>query len=79
MKKNFKKWLIASLIRAIRTFAEVMLATIGTNYVRFNEVDWIGALSIGLTAFILTIIAAITTVTIIIIAIIIMQLLMITK
>lgn len=60
MKNNFKKWLIASLIRAIRTFAEVMLATIGTNYVRFNEVDWIGALSIGLTAFILTIIAAIT-------------------
>ena len=37
-----------------------MLATIGTNYVRFNEVDWVGALSIGLTAFILTIIAAIT-------------------
>ncbi len=59
-KKNFKKWIIASLIRAVRTFAEVMLATIGTNYVRFNEVDWIGALSIGLTAFILTIIAALT-------------------
>ena len=54
MKNNFKKWLIASLIRAIRTFAEVILATIGTNYVRFNEVDWVGALSIGLTAFILT-------------------------
>ena len=48
MKKgNFKKWLIASLVRAVRTFAEVILATIGTNYVRFNEVDWIGALSIG--------------------------------
>ena len=59
-KKNFKKWLIASLIRAIRTFGEVVLATIGTNYVRFSEVDWIGALSIGLTAFILTIIAALT-------------------
>lgn len=60
MKNNFKKWLYASLIRAVRTFAEVILATIGTNYVRFNEVDWVGALSIGLTAFILTIIAAIT-------------------
>lgn len=59
-KKNFKKWLIASLIRAIRTFAEVIIATIGTNYVRFNEVDWVGALSIGLTAFIITILMAIT-------------------
>lgn len=60
MKKNFKKWLIASLIRAVRTFAEAILAVIGTNYIRFNEVDWVGALSIGLTAFIITILMAIT-------------------
>lgn len=59
-KEYLKKWIVASLIRAVRTFAEAILAVIGTNYVRFNEVDWVGALSIGLTAFIITILLSIT-------------------
>lgn len=60
MKKNFKEWLIAALKRAIRTFAQAVIGVLGTNYVRFNEVDWIGALSIGLTAFIISILMSLT-------------------
>lgn len=56
--KNFKKWLIAALIRAVRTFAEATLGAIGTEWIRFGQIDWIGALSIGLTAFIMAILIA---------------------
>lgn len=60
MKNNFKEWVIAALKRAIRTFAQAVIGVLGTNYVRFNEVDWIGALSIGLTAFIISILMSLT-------------------
>lgn len=59
-KKNFKEWLVAALKRAIRTFAQAVIGVLGTNYVRFNEVDWVGALSIGLTAFIISILMSIS-------------------
>ena len=59
-KKNFKEWWVAALKRAIRTFAQAVIGVLGTNYVRFNEVDWVGALSIGLTAFIISILMSIS-------------------
>ena len=59
-KKNFKKWIKATLIRAIATFAEAILGVIGSNLMKFTEIDWIGALSIGLTAFVFTILRALT-------------------
>lgn len=59
-RNNFKKWVIASLKRAIRTFAQAVIGVLGTNYVRFSEVDWIGALSVGLTAFIISILMSLT-------------------
>lgn len=42
-----KKWLKAALIRAVRTFAEAMLAYIGTGAVVLGDVNWIAALSAG--------------------------------
>lgn len=44
---NFKDWAKAALIRALRTFAESMLAYIGTGAVVLGDVNWIAALSAG--------------------------------
>lgn len=45
--RDWKKWAEAALIRAIRTFAEAMLAYIGTGAVVLGDVNWIAALSAG--------------------------------
>lgn len=45
--RDWKKWTEAALIRAIRTFAEAMLAYIGTGAVVLGDVNWIAALSAG--------------------------------
>ena len=37
----------AALIRAVRTFAEAMLAYIGTGAIILKDVDWLAALSAG--------------------------------
>ena len=45
----------AALIRAVRTFAESMLAYIGTGAIVLKDVDWIAALSAGALGFIIAI------------------------
>lgn len=42
----------AALIRAVRTFAESMLAYIGTGAIVLKDVDWLAALSAGGFGFI---------------------------
>ena len=42
-----KAWIKAAGIRAIRTFAEAMLAYIGTGALILDDVNWIAALSAG--------------------------------
>lgn len=44
---DFKTWLRAALVRALRTFAESMLAYIGTGAIVLGDVNWIAALSAG--------------------------------
>lgn len=44
---NWREWLRAALIRAVRTFAEAMLAYIGTGAIVLGDVNWIAALSAG--------------------------------
>lgn len=44
---DWKKWARAALIRAIRTFAEAMLAYIGTGALVLGDVNWLAALSAG--------------------------------
>lgn len=39
MKEKFSKWLKAAGIRAVKTVAETMVATIGTSAV-ISQVDW---------------------------------------
>lgn len=48
-----KKWLKASLIRAIKTIAQTAIATIGTAVV-LTEVNWIAVLSASVLAGLLS-------------------------
>lgn len=57
---NWKKWIKAALIRAVRTFAEAALAYIGTGAVVLGDVNWIAALSAGGFGFITAILLALT-------------------
>lgn len=58
MKRDWEKWLLAALVRAVRTFAESMLAYIGTGAVVLGDVNWIAALSAGTFGFIVAILFA---------------------
>lgn len=51
MKIDWKKFMVAMLIRALRTFAQtgVAMITVGA---AFNEVDWIRVLSVSGVSFI---------------------------
>lgn len=53
MKRNWGNWAKNALIRAIRTFAEAMLAYIGTGAVVLGDVNWLAALSAGGMGFVL--------------------------
>lgn len=44
---GWKKWFKAAGIRALRTFAQAMLAYIGTGALVLGDVNWIAALSAG--------------------------------
>lgn len=55
---NWKEWIKAALIRAVRTFAEAMLAYIGTGALVLGDVNWIAALSAGGLGFVLAILMA---------------------
>jgi len=44
---DWKEWFKAAGIRAIRTFAEAMLAYIGTGAIVLGDVNWLAALSAG--------------------------------
>lgn len=51
----------ATLIRAIRTFAESMLAFIGTGAIILKDVDWLAALSAGGLGFVIAVLMALAT------------------
>lgn len=57
---DWKQWLKAALIRAIRTFAEAMIAYIGTGAVVLGDVNWLAALSAGAFGFVTAILLALT-------------------
>ena len=51
----------ATLIRAVRTFAESMLAFIGTGAIVLKDVDWLAALSAGGLGFVIAVLMALAT------------------
>ena len=54
---DWKKFLIAALIRAVRTFAQTFVSMIGVG-AAFSEVDWLRALSVSGVAFVLSILTS---------------------
>ena len=59
-KRDWIKWGKAALIRAIRTFAQAMLAYIGTGALVLGDVNWVAALSAGAFGFVEAILMALT-------------------
>ena len=55
---DWKSWIKAALIRAVRTFAESALAYIGTGAVVLGDVNWLAALSAGGVGFVCAILLA---------------------
>lgn len=51
----------ATLVRAVRTFAESMLAYIGTGAIVLNDVDWLAALSAGGLGAVIAVLMALAT------------------
>ena len=60
MKNNFKKWIIAALIRAIRTFAQTLITLIGSDYINIIDIDWVKILGIAGTTALVSILMSIT-------------------
>ena len=58
MKENFKTWIKAALVRAVKTLAQTAVATIGTTAV-LSEVDWVLVASASALAGILSILTSI--------------------
>lgn len=58
MRVNFKEWIKAAGIRAVRTFAEAMLAYVGTGAVVLGDVNWVAALSAGAMGAVVAILLA---------------------
>lgn len=58
MQYNFKDWLKAAGIRAIKTVAQTAVATVGTAMV-MGEVDWIAVGSAALLAGILSLLTSV--------------------
>lgn len=53
MKWNWKEWLRAAIIRAIKTFAQTMVGSIAVG-AAFHEIDWLRALSVSGVALVLS-------------------------
>ena len=60
MKRNWKKWIIAALIRAVRTFAQTFIGFIAVG-AALEEVQWLRALSVSGAACVLSILTSLAT------------------
>ena len=60
MKWDWKEFLIAALIRAVRTFAQTGVSMIAIG-AAFSEVEWLRVLSVSGVAFVLSILTSLAT------------------
>ena len=59
MIKNFKEWIKSAGIRAIKTFAQTFLATIGTGALTLGAVNWALVFSASTLAAILSLVTSV--------------------
>jgi hypothetical protein len=59
MKNDWKAWLRAAGIRAIKTFAQTACGMIGGELVGILDVDWVGVLSVAATAAVLSLLTSV--------------------
>lgn len=60
MMRDWKKWLVAALIRAVRTFAQTFVGFIAVG-AALEEVQWLRALSVSGAAAVLSILTSLAT------------------
>jgi len=60
MKRDWKKWIIAALIRAVRTFAQTFVGFIAVG-AALEEIQWLRALSVSGAACVLSILTSLAT------------------
>ena len=53
MNWDWKKWAVAALTRAVRTFAQTFASMIAVG-AAFSEIDWLRVLSVSGVAFVLS-------------------------
>lgn len=58
IKKNTAQWFKAAAIRAIKTFAQTMIATIGTSAI-IEDVNWTVVISASVLAALLSILTSV--------------------
>ena len=58
MKTNFKKWLKAAGVRAVKTVAQTAVATVGTSAV-LSQVDWKIVVSASVLAGLLSLLTSV--------------------
>lgn len=59
MKKNFRQWIKAAGIRAVKTMAQAAVALIGTNAIGVTEVNWAAVASAAVLAGIISVLTSI--------------------
>ena len=60
MMRDWKKWALAAVIRALRTFAQTFVGFIAVG-AALEEVQWLRALSVSGAAFVLSILTSFAT------------------
>lgn len=56
--KDFRKWIKAAAVRAIKTVAQTAVATIGTSMV-ISEVNWVAVISASALAGVLSLLTSV--------------------
>ena len=59
MMFDFKRWLAAAGVRALKTFAQTAVSMVGGNVVGVLQVDWVGILSVATTAAVLSLLTSV--------------------
>lgn len=58
-KEDIKKWLVAALVRAVKTAAQTAIALIGTGAVAITALDWGQILAVTATAAVLSVLTSV--------------------